>query len=84
MSFVQPDNDVVQALALLDNDPNFEKICSWFRDIQAKLDTDNRVIIDDVAMRQNQGASQLMTHILKNSESARRTYASIRSRQDIS
>ena len=69
----QPDKRVIQALAVLDGDNNFEIVKQWLRTTLEALNKDGPYSKDEVQTRWNQGAQQMLLEFLEKADHAQET-----------
>jgi hypothetical protein len=68
---IPPDDDVLAALARLDNNTDFAAVKGWFLQNLAEAHKSLETERDEVPLRQAQGQAQLMTDFLSRAKSAR-------------
>ena len=66
----KPDHPTVQALASLSGNNNFETVRQWLRNTLEEIDRDSCVTKDEVQLRWNQGAAQIIRDFLNRSDEA--------------
>lgn len=69
---------VIQALASLDGNSEFEEICVWLNESLNDIRTQNDLTKDEVNARWNQGASQALAEFLEKKRTARDTLRKIK------
>lgn len=67
-----PDQATEEALARLDNDIDFEAVMKWIRSELYVISVRNDEQVDDVMLRQGQGAAQVLRSIVEVADNARR------------
>ena len=68
-----PSKRVIQALATLDSDVDFQEVVAWMRESLTQIDRDCRLTKDEVQNRWLQGAGQAIDGLLTRAASARET-----------
>jgi hypothetical protein len=66
----KPSNKVLSAIASLQNDQNFSVIRDWLTESLESLYVNGSTTKDDVVVRWNQGAAQVVRDLLEKCESA--------------
>jgi hypothetical protein len=66
----QTNPQVLSALASLQGNASFETVRSWLQASLNDLHAENTLAKDDVVVRWNQGAAQVLTELLKKVETA--------------
>lgn len=69
----QPDKRILQALASLEGQHDFEVIKEWLRTTLASLNEHTAYSKDEVQTRWSQGAQQLLLEFLEKADNARST-----------
>ncbi len=68
-----PNKRVIQALATLESDADFQEVMGWMRESLTQIDRDCRLTKDEVQTRWLQGAGQVIQDLLTRATSARET-----------
>ena len=68
-----PTKRVIQALATLESDADFQEVLGWMRESLTQIDRDSRRTKDEVQTRWLQGAGQTIEDLLTRATSARDT-----------
>lgn len=69
----RPSIRVLQALSQLEGNNDFEEVCDWLGKSLVSIRTNGDSQRDEVLMRWNQGASQVLSEFLDKKTSARET-----------
>lgn len=77
---IQPKQDVIQALASLNNEYQFRVICDWLENTLNQIDEESATTKDEVQLRWNQGAAQVIREFLSKRNAALETLRKIQSR----
>jgi hypothetical protein len=67
----KPPITVLQSLASLGGNSDFEVVCSWLEESLGQIRSTNDATRDEVQSRWNQGASQALAEFLEKKQSAR-------------
>jgi hypothetical protein len=68
-----PSKRVIQALAALESDADFQEVIAWLQDSKNHSVLDGLYTKDEVQSRWYQGAGQVLTEFLDKAKSARET-----------
>lgn len=68
-----PSKRVIQALASLESDPDFQEVMIWLEDSRQHFSLDGFYTKDEVQSRWYQGAGQALTEFLDKAKAARET-----------
>lgn len=68
-----PSKRVIQALATLESDADFQEVVAWLQDSKNHFALDGFYTKDEVQSRWYQGAGQVLTEFLDKAKSARET-----------
>lgn len=66
-----PTKRVLQALATLEHDSDFQEIVNWLKDSREQISTDGFYVKDEHQARWHQGAGQVITELLEKIHTAR-------------
>ena len=66
-----PNKRVLQALATLENDTDFQEIVKWLQESKEQIATDSFYVKDEYQARWHQGAGQVVMEFIEKAKTAR-------------
>lgn len=75
---VKPEKQELEALAMLSQNPQFQKVLGWLKRGLEDQDRRNRNTSEDYSLRQGQGRSQVLVEITDTAQEAPKKLDSIR------